>query len=83
MVYFIVKLPPKTNFLTATDLILKLLEFNQLNRISASEALSHPYFTPFPTGMFRIGNSNDFISEAISKYNQYLLFSLINIKYPL
>jgi len=59
----------------AIDLILKLLEFNHLNRISAAEALSHPYFTPFPSGMSRIGNSNDFVAEPITKYNQNGNFS--------
>jgi len=46
------------------------MEFSAVKRISAAEALSHPFFTPFPSGMMRIGGTNEFVAEAISKYNQ-------------
>jgi len=39
-------------------------------RISAAEALNHPYFTPIPIGMQKTSTSKGFYAEALSKYNR-------------
>jgi len=54
----------------ALNLLQKLLEVDPRKRITAAEALSHPYFTPIPCGMHRVPSSDGFVKLALSKYNQ-------------
>ena len=51
----------------ALNLLLLLLELDPMKRISAEEALSHPYFIPVPSGMLKMEGSNDLISNPLSK----------------
>jgi serine/threonine protein kinase len=54
----------------ALNLLQKLLEIDPHKRITAAEALYHPYFTPIPCGMQRVPSSDGFVKLALSKYNQ-------------
>jgi len=51
----------------ALNLLLLLLEQDPKKRISAADALNHPYFIPVPTGMTKISGTNDLVSDPLSK----------------
>jgi len=50
----------------ALNLLLQLLELEPKKRITAEEALCHPYFIPVPNGMLKIAGSNDLVSDPLT-----------------
>jgi len=56
-------------------LLLDLIEFNAKKRISASQALTHSYFIPAPTGMQKIVGSNEFVVDALTSFDQGEIYS--------
>jgi len=53
----------------ALNLLLELLELDPRKRITAADALAHPYFIPVPNGMLKMSGSNDLVSDPQSKSN--------------
>lgn len=61
----------KLNEYAGLDLCVKLLEFDHKKRINATQALNHSFFVPTPIDMHKIAGSNEAVSDALSRYNQY------------
>jgi len=49
------------------NLLLQLIETDPKRRITAAQALSHPYFIPVPLGMQKISGSNDLVPDVTPK----------------
>jgi len=47
---------------------MQLLEFDHKKRISAAQALNHPFFTPIPSEMHKLEGSNESVFDSGSKY---------------